>query len=221
MGYWDRVDIDDPRIASGFERLRARRLEDLSGGAHHLGWKVGMNDAGIREVLGIRSGVLGYLTDRTMSDGAVSVGAGRLGAEVEVAFVIGDDGAIAEARPAIEVVDIGELDVAEALALDVWHHAFVLGPSSPWKSELLDTLAVELSHNDVRIDVAAPGDDKLMDLDGMLEFTRRAVELLDEQLRPGDVILSGSLAPAVVWLQPGDVVRASIAPLGDVGARVS
>ena len=221
MGYWDRVDIDDPRIEDGFERLRARRAEDLAGGARHVGWKVGMNDEGVRQLLDIGSGVLGYLTDRTQSDGAVSVGAGRLGAEVEVAFVIGDDGTIAAARPAIEIVDIGELDVARALALDVWHHGFVLGPSTPWKAELLGALSVELTHNDDRVEVAPPGDDKLSDLDGMLGFVRGAVELLGEHLRPGDLILSGSLAAAVLWLQPGDEVRATIAPLGDVAARVS
>lgn len=218
--YWDPVDIDDPRIANGFERLRARRSGDLGAGARHLGWKVGMNDLGIRELLDIRSGVVGYLTDRTLSDGEVSPGVGRLGAEVEVAFVIGDDGGIAAARPAIEIVDLRELDVTEALALDVWHHAFTLGPSMPWTPELLDVLTVELHHNGDRIDVALPGDDKLRDLDRMLGFVANGVAVIGEQLRPGDVILSGSLAPSVVWLQPGDEVLASITPLGETSARI-
>jgi 2-keto-4-pentenoate hydratase len=221
-GYWDPVDVGDARITEGFRLLRARRDRDLAGGAQHRGWKVGMNDGGIRDLLGIGSGVIGYLTDRTLSDGvAVPFGAGRLGAEVEVAFTIGDDGNIASAQPSIEVVDLRELDVTEALSLDVWHHAFVLGPRVPWVSSLLDELAVTLHHNNESIDVAAPGTDKLADLEGMLAFVRGGLELLGEALRAGDVILSGSLAPSIIWLQPGDEVRASIAPLGDVAARIS
>ena len=220
MTYWTAVDVDDPRIAAGNERLRARRADELAAGAVHTGWKVGMNDHGIRGLLEIRSGVVGYLTDRTRSDGEVSPGAGRLGAEVEVAFVIGDDGGIAAAHPAIEIVDLRELDVTDALSLDVWHHGYVLGPRVTWTAELLDRLAVTLEHNGADIEVAPPGDDKLADLDGMLAFLRSGVAGLDDEVRPGDIVLSGSLAPSILWLEPGDEVRATVAPLGDVAVRV-
>ena len=179
-----------------------------------------MNDLGIRTMLEIGSGVVGYLTDRTRSDGDVAPGAGRLGAEVEVAVVIGDDGAIASAHPAIEIVDLRELDIVEALSLDVWHHAYVLGPPTPWTPTLVDSLAVTLHHDGGAIDVAPPGADKLADVDGMLTFLASGIDALGDELRPGDVILSGSLAPSIVWLQPGDEVRATITPLGDVAARV-
>lgn len=180
-----------------------------------------MNDLGIRELLHIGSGVVGYLTDRTRADGEVRPGAGRLGAEVEVAFVIGDDGGIAAARAAIEIVDLRELDVTEALALDVWHHAFTLGRETPWHPELLDQLRVELLHNGVPIDVAPPAADKLADLDGMLAFLRSGVAAMDDTVRPGDVVLSGSLAPSIVWLEPGDEVRAVVHPLGDTAVRIA
>ena len=220
MSYWTAVDVDDARVAEGFERLRARRASDLADGATHVGWKVGMNDHGIRSMLEIGSGVVGYLTDRTRSEGEVSPGAGRLGAEVEVAFVIGEDGGIAGARPAIEVVDLRELDIVQALELDVWHHAYVLGPETPWAPELLGELTVTLHHNGDAVDVAPPADDKLADLDGMLAFLRSGVAAIGDEVRAGDLVLSGSLAPSIVWLAPGDEVRATIAPLGDVAARV-
>ena len=220
MSYWTAVDVDDPRIAAGTERLRARRAADLAGGAVHAGWKVGMNDHGIRDLLEIRSGVVGYLTDRTRSSGEVSPGMGRLGAECEVAFVIGDDGDIVAAHPAIEIVDLRELDVTDALSLDVWHHAYVLGPEVAWTADLLDALAVELHHNDAAIEVAPPGVDKLADLEGMLAFLRSGVAALGDEVRAGDIVLSGSLAPSILWLEPGDEVRATIAPLGDVAVQV-
>ena len=179
-----------------------------------------MNDHGIRDLLEIRSGVVGYLTDRTRSDGEVSPGVGRLGAECEVAFVLGEHGEIAAARPAIEIVDLRELDVTDALSLDVWHHAYILGPEVPWTPDLLDALAVELHHTDIAVDVAPPGADKLADLEGLLAFLRSGVAALDDQVRAGDIVLSGSLAPSILWLAPGDEVRATIAPLGDVAVRV-
>lgn len=223
MGYWDPVDVADPRIAAGFELLRARRDDELAGGARHLGWKVGMNDSGIRSMLDIGSGVVGYLTDRTLSTSAgdLAPGLGRLGAEVEVAFVIGDDGNIASAGTAIEVVDLRELDVTKALSLDVWHHGLALGPAVPWAPDLLGALTVDFRHNGTRVDVAPPGDDKLDDLDGMLRFVAGGVAAIGERLRPGDVIISGSLAPSILWLQPGDEVSATITPLGSTSVRVS
>lgn len=220
MSYWTPVDVGDPRIVEGFGRLRARRDAELGDGATHVGWKVGMNDLGIREMLGIGSGVVGYLTDRTQSDGDVSTGLGRLGAEVEVAFVMGDDGRIVAARPAIEIVDLRELDIVEALSLDVWHHAFTLGPSMPWTPGVVDQLRVELAHNGVGIDVAPPGDDKLADLDGMLAFLQSGIAAIGDELRPGDIVLSGSLAPSILWLSPGDEVQATITPLGSTAVRV-
>lgn len=220
MSYWTPVDVEDPRITAGNERLRARRADELAAGAVHVGWKVGMNDHGIRDLLEIRSGVVGYLTDRTRVDGEVTLGAGRLGAEVEVAFVIGDDGGIAAAHAAIEIVDLRELDVTEALALDVWQHGYVLGPEVPWSPDLLDALAVDLRHNGKPVDVAPPGTDKLADLGGLLIFLRSGVTALGDEVRAGDVVLSGSLAPSIIWLEPGDEVRATIAPLGEVAVRV-
>ena len=221
MTYWTAVDTEDARIAEGLARLRARRADELAAGAVHVGWKVGMNDHGIRDLLEIRSGVVGYLTDRTRVDGEVAPGAGRLGAEVEVAFVIGDDGGIAAARAAIEIVDLRELDVTQALALDVWHHGFALGPEVQWTPGLLDELTVTLQHNGTAVDVAPPGADKLADLDGMLAFLRSGVDALDDEVRPGDVVLSGSLAPSITWLEPGDEVQATITPLGEVAVRVT
>lgn len=219
VGYWDAIDLADERIAHGFELLRARRAADPGA---RVGWKVGMNDGGIRSMLGIASGVIGYLSSTTvLTDGVVPLGTGTLGCEVEVAFTVGADGGLARAGAALELVDLHELDVTDALARDVWHHGLVLGPSVPWSASMLSSLRVSLSHGDVDIDVAAPGDDKLADLDGMLAFVRSGAAALGDSLQPGDVIISGSLAPSILWLQPGDVVSATIEPLGSVSATVA
>jgi 2-keto-4-pentenoate hydratase len=220
-GYWDAIDIGDQRIADGFGRMRARRDEQLAAGAAHAGWKVGMNDGGIREMLGIGSGVVGYLTSRTRTSGEVVPGTGRLGAEVEVLFEIGASGELARAAAAIEIVDLHELEITDALARDVWHHGFASGPFVPWEPSLLGALRVELRHNGESIPVAPPGDDRLRDLDGMRAFAASGASIVGPGLHPGDVVLSGSLAPSIVWLQPGDVIEATIEPLGSVSVRVA
>lgn len=219
-GYWDAIDVGDARIADGFERMRARRDDELAAGATHAGWKVGMNDGGIRGVLGIASGVVGYLTSRTRTDGEVLPGTGRLGGEVEVLFEIGPSGGLARAAAAIEIVDLHELEITDALARDVWHHGFASSPFVPWEPSMLDALRVELRHNGDVVDVAPPGADKLADLEGMRAFAAGGASIVGPGLQPGDVVLSGNLAPSILWLQPGDVIEATIDPLGSVSVRV-
>ncbi len=214
--YWDPIDAGDSRMADGFDRMRARRAEALSNGALHTGWKVGMNDGGIRQLLDIRSGVVGYLTDASFVDGEVDVGSGRLGGEVEVVFEIDADGGLARAAAAIEVVDLHELDITDALARDVWHHGYAHGPLVEWDASMLDALRVSATHNGEAIDVPAPGADKLADLEGMRGFAAAGASLLGPGMQPGDLVLSGNLVPSIVWLQSGDVLEATIEPLGTV-----
>src|SRR4051812_1737907 len=145
-GTWDLVDASDAPVRAGLDRMAARRRSELEAGARHTGWKVGFNDVNARAMLGLRTGVVGYLTDRTASvDGSVAIAGERYAAEVEVAFRLGarirsnasDEeafAAIAALHPAVEVVAFAELDVEDMLARDVWHHAYVLGPATPWGS---------------------------------------------------------------------------------------
>jgi len=231
--YWDPIDLDDDRLAAGFAGMALRRAKALEAGATHVGWKLGINDVGFRERLGIRSGVAGWLTDRTRSDGDVSTaGASAIGVEIEIAFTMGEGGAIASIAPAIEVVDVVGGDIESSLARDVWHHAFVLGPSTPWRDGLVDELRVVATHDGEPIDVAAPGVDKLADVDGMLRFAAEGATALGGSLAAegatalggslaaGDVILSGNLLPSLLFASTGSTVEATIEPLGTVAVRL-
>jgi 2-oxo-3-hexenedioate decarboxylase len=218
--YWDPIDLDDDRLAAGFAGMARRRAEALEGGASHVGWKVGINDVGFRTRLGIRSGVAGWLTDRTRFERDVPVGdATTIGVEIEIAFVLGD-GAVAALAPAIEVVDIVGGDIESSLARDVWHHAFVLGPQVPWHEGLVDELRVTATHDGESFDVPAPGIDKLADVDGMLRFVAEGARALGGSLAPGDVILSGNLIPSLRFASRGSTVEATIDPLGAVSVRL-
>jgi 2-keto-4-pentenoate hydratase len=201
--------------------MALRRSKTLEDGAAHVGWKVGINDVGFRERLGIRSGVAGWLTDRTRFDRDVPVGDGTaIGVEIEIAFLLGDGGAIAALAPAIEVVDIVGADIESSLARDVWHHAFVLGPQVPWRDGLVDELGVTARHDGESFEVPAPGIDKLADVDGMLRFAAEGARALGGSLSPGDVILSGNLIPSLRFVSAGSTVEATIEPLGMVSVRL-
>jgi 2-keto-4-pentenoate hydratase len=221
--YWDPIDLDDDRLAAGFAGMALRRAKALEDGATHVGWKVGINDVGFRERLGIGSGVVGWLTSRTQhDDGNVPVaGATTIGVEIEIAFVMGDHGSVAALAPAIEVVDIVGGDIESSLTRDVWHHAFVLGPRVPWRDGLVDDLRVTAAHDGEAFDVPPPGVDKLADVDGMLRFAAEGARALGGSLSAGDVILSGNLIPGLRFASGGSTVEATIEPLGAVSVRLA
>jgi 2-keto-4-pentenoate hydratase len=205
--YWDDLDLADDRLAAGFAGMALRRSKALEDGAAHVGWKMGINDIAFRERLGIRSGVAGWLTDRTQHERAVPVeGATGLAVEIEVAFVMGDGGTVTALRPAIEVVDIVGGDIDAALARDVWHHAFVLGPSTPWRDGLVEELTVAATHDGATVEVPRPAADKLADVDGLLRFAAQGAAALGATLAAGDVILAGNLVPSLIWATAGSTV---------------
>jgi 2-keto-4-pentenoate hydratase len=47
-----------------------------------------------------------------------------------------------------------------------------------------------------------------------VRFVAETVGSLGEELRAGDVILSGLLVPGAIWTEPGDRVSADYGPLG-------
>lgn len=232
IAYWTPVDLDDERMRTGLQAMAARRRGDLDVGAVHVGWKVGWNDAGVRRMLDLRSGGVGYLTDLTsVADGRVEIADGSYAAEVEVAFAMAASirstdpdtvvlGAVAHLRPAIEIVAFARLDLVDALARDIWHHAFALGPPTPWTPDLIPALAVQLRHNGGDVAVPPPGTDKLADVAGMLRFVAGGAEALGQELGEGDVILSGSLASTVPWVAAGDRIDVHMDPLGDVSVSI-
>jgi len=215
--YWDPIDLDDDRLAAGFAGMALRRAKALEDGATHVGWKMGINDIAFRERLGIGSGVVGWLTDRTRHERRVPVeGTTGLAVEIEVAVIMGDGGAVAALAPAIEVVDIVGGDIESSLGRDVWHHAFVVGPSTPWRDGIVDELRVTAQHDGAPVDVPPPGEDKLADVDGLLAFAAQGAHALGGELRAGDVILAGNLVPGLIWAAAGSTVTARIDPLGEV-----
>ena len=206
---------------SGMAAVLVRRREILAQGAEPLGWKVGFNLPEFQRKLGIDAPLAGFLTtDSLLEDGAEwSLGKdGEVVVESEAAVEIGDDGrSIVALLPALELTDPPDLDqdVDTILAGNIFHRGVAFGP---------------------RVETGAPGAGRILvngqeqhsldaehtgaNLDRMVEAVAARLAEADEELRPGDRIITGVLAPPHK-AQPGDTVRLELDDLGSVELRFS
>jgi len=175
----------------------------------------------VRERLGVGSSVIGFLLDRGVrpADEPVPLdGTVNPGAEVELVLRIGDGAALAGVGPGIELVDVhGNFDDVEAaLAANVWNRGAVFGETHEWSPGMLDEIEVRVEHNGEPFADPARPYEAIGDPEELVRFVAETVGSLGEELRAGDVILSGLLVPTPVWTKPGDRVSADYGALGQL-----
>jgi 2-keto-4-pentenoate hydratase len=202
-------------VERGTTAMLVRRREILAQSAEPIGWKVGFNISAAQEKLGIDAPLAGFLTsDGLHEDGAeVSLADGPLVIESEVAVELGPDArSIVALLPALEVTDPPDLeqDVETILAGNIFHRAVAFGP----RVEATEPGAGRVLVNGEVEHVLAPGDTS-GHLEEMVEAVRRRLLAVDEDLVPGQRIITGILAPPHV-AQPGDRVRLELDALGGV-----
>lgn len=217
---------EDPRIQTGLQAQAASRQDVLGTGARRLGWKAGFGTTAALAALGTEAPLVGFLTERTLlPDGATcsTAGWGKPVLEPEVAVRLGRDlpanataqdaaQAIDAIAPAIELVDLAEAgtDVEAILAANIFHRHVLLGPFEP--------LRAGIALSDVRVDVR--GLDRvtadqvdptqlLGDLADVVRHLADALPLAGDGLRAGDVVITGSVIPAIAVVS-GDRVEVAI-----------
>jgi 2-keto-4-pentenoate hydratase len=202
-------------VERGTSAMLVRRRELLAQGAEPIGWKVGFNISAAQEKLGIDGPLAGFLlTDGLLEDGAeFSLGDGPVVVESEVAVELGDDArSIVALMPALEVVDPPDLDqdVETILAGNIFHRAVAFGPrvatNAPGGGRVL--VNGEVEH------VMAPSETGAH-LEEMVEAVRKRLAAVDEELAPGQRIITGILAPPHA-AHGGDRVRLELDELGGV-----
>jgi 2-keto-4-pentenoate hydratase len=202
-------------VERGTAAMLVRRRELLAQSAEPIGWKIGFNISVAQQKLGIDAPLAGFLTtDGLLEDGAeVSLSDGPVVVESEVAVELGDDArSIAALLPALEVADVPDLDqdVETILAGNIFHRAVAFGPrvdaTEPGAARIL-------VNGDVEHEVGPA--ETVAHLDDMIEAVRRRLLAADEDLVPGDRIITGVIAPPHA-AQPGDRVRLELAALGGV-----
>ena len=208
-------------IERGTQALLTRRREILAQGADPIGWKVGFNVPATQERLGIDGPVAGFLTtDTLLEDGATwSIeDEGEVIVESEVGLAVGPDGrSIAALFPALEVADTPDLDleIEQILAGNVFHRAVAFGP----RVETREPGAARIRVNgEAQHTVSA--EETVERLEAMVEAVAGRLADAGEELRPGDRIITGIIAPPHEP-KPGDTVRLELEALGGVELRFS
>ena len=202
-------------VERGTTAMLVRRREILAQGAEPIGWKVGFNISAAQQKLGIDGPLAGFLsTNGLLEDGAeVSLDDGPVVIESEVAVELGDDArSIVALLAALEVADAPDLDqdVETILAGNIFHRAVAFGPrvetTAPGAGRIL--VNGEVEH------VMAPAETGAH-LEEMVEAVQRRLAAVDEDLAPGQRIITGILAPPHI-AHPGDRVRLELDALGGV-----
>jgi 2-keto-4-pentenoate hydratase len=199
----------------GLAAQLVRRREILAQGAEPIGWKIGFNLPKFQEQLGIDGPVAGFLTtDTLLEDGATwSLGDGEVVVESEVAVELGDDArSIVALLPALELADPPDLSIEleQILAGDIFHRGVAFGPrvetDTPGAARIL--VSGELQHE---IDAETAG----ARLDEMVGVVADRLAAAGEELRVGDRIITGVLAPPHKPA-PGERVRLELDGIGAV-----
>jgi 2-keto-4-pentenoate hydratase len=218
----------DERVAAGMRLQLAARAERLRAGDRPLGWKVGFGSPAAMARLGIDRALVGFLLrSNLLPDGAVVPlhGWAAPALEPEIAVHLARDvppgasrddvrQAVAGLSAAIELADVDPppADVRAILAGDIFHRHVLLGPV---RDGVTTTDGVRAR---VLLDGSpVAGTDDVTALTGeAVEVVRRTAELLEacgEQLRGGEVVITGSVVPPLA-VAAGQTVTVDLGTLG-------
>jgi 2-keto-4-pentenoate hydratase len=212
-----------PAVVRGLAAQAARLRERTAAGERRVGWKVALNDPRVQRALGIGAPVIGYMTSATVLSNPARhslTGATRAAIEPEVAIHVGDDGRIAGLGAALEVIDVDLPfeDLRAILEGNVFHRAAVVGPPVTGVTGLAGRTA-RMTRGDgeqTTIDV----EQAALDPAEVVRLVGGYLEAVGDMLSGGDVIIAGSLVPAVP-LGGDERVELEIDGLGSVELEIS
>jgi 2-oxo-3-hexenedioate decarboxylase len=239
-----RANTEDPRIVAGMAAQGELRESRLAAGEQRVGWKAGLGTAQAMQTASIAAPLAGFLTNASLASGMTTTdglsidGWRNAKLEPEVAVRIGADvpagadretvqAAISGVAPAIEIVDLGDPgDIEQVLAENIFHRAFLFGPFTDVGGADLAaarlTVARDGHEPQTRIDPATA----LGDLVEVIRAVADQVPLAGDELRAGDVVMTGSAVPAIaiaggerfeVTLHDAGSVALVIAPAAGTG----
>jgi 2-keto-4-pentenoate hydratase len=209
-------------VAAERAQLRERRRL-LAEGAEHVGWKVGLEIPEARELIGGEP-VFGHLTSATrFQSGAVFDASTirELQVDCELALELGRDvaggedpgsveDAIAGIGTGLELCDVGRPpnDFHAIVAGNVFHRAYALGPTSPFRA---DEIVAGRVHVNGELRYEATGTTNVAD---RIVAIARLLESVGEGLRAGDRIICGSICGGP--LDRGDEIEVAAGDLGSL-----
>jgi 2-keto-4-pentenoate hydratase len=232
------ANIEDPRIVAGMAAQGSLRESRLAAGERPVGWKAGLGTAQAMQNASITAPLTGFLTNASLASGmtrtdGLSIDDWRNAKlEPEVAVRIGTDlaagadrqtaqAAISGAAPAIEIVDLGDPgDIEQVLGENIFHRAYLFG-------EFADVSGVDLAT--VRLSVTQDGREPqtgidpataLGDLVDVVRAVADQVPLAGDALRAGDVVMTGSVVPAIT-IAGGERFEVTLPGAGSVTLQIA
>lgn len=229
---------EDPRVVAGLPRQLAVRSRMLAAGANSVGWKVGFGAPSALELMQITAPLLGFMTDTTVLEPGTRVDTTdweRGIVEFEVAVYLGEDlgpgtsddaarAAIASVGPAIELANINlpveAAGVEDILAGDIFHEAVIFGRPDRNRAGL------DISGMAARIIIDDREHSSTTELEAITGaypwIVRTVADTLaanGEQLRAGDVIITGSVVPPIP-VSEGSEFTFALDPFDPISIRV-
>jgi 2-keto-4-pentenoate hydratase len=203
---------DDERVRRGMAAQLARREELLAGGASRLGWKLAFGPPPAKERWGIRGPAVGFLTDATLLPAGTTRSVADLETpalefEVAVRVGIGATGPVpAGVGLAFELADLERKseDLAEVVAGDIFHRGVVLGELDRDPNSI-GPVRVERDGEEIAA-TADPAAAVGGDVATLTAYVGRYLAAFGEELREGDVIITGSVVPLVPCADGGHFV---------------
>jgi 2-keto-4-pentenoate hydratase len=210
--------------------------KSVAAGARHVGWKVGLTAAAIREQFRVHEPVFGYLLEEGRLDSGVELDLSDwqgTGFENELCLRLGRPlrgpnvdvaaarAAVSGCHPALELVENrGDFSaqLAVAVADNVQQRAFVIGPQVPLDATA-NLAAVRCAVDINGIEVAqATGDAVMGDPYASLAWLANKLAEYGRGLEPGQYVMSGSFTRQFP-LTPGDAARTRFEGIGTVAVR--
>jgi 2-keto-4-pentenoate hydratase len=211
--------FEDERVARGLRAQLAEWRERLERGERRLGWKIAFNAPAMQKQLELAAPLIGFMTSANEVEPGAELslaGGTRIGVEAEIAIRIGEGATIAALAPALEVIDIDLPfdDLEKILGRNAFHRHVILGPADQGRAGGdLDGVTITMARDGQAEDPVVAAD-AMGDPAGVVELVAGLLGEAGEELRAGDVIISGALV--IVWPQKGDRVEADFGPLGSL-----
>jgi len=227
--------IEDARVARGLRAQLDLRRQRLAAGERPIGWKIGFGAPAAMARLGLKTPLIGFLTDRARLRPGAEVALAnwiKPAAEPEIAVYMGDDldggatraeaiAAIVGIGPAIELADVDPPpdDVEAILAGNIYQRHVVFGRCDASRAGArLDGLLARVLRNGVEI--ACPADPQ--ELTGeFIDLVRHVADTLaacGERLCAADAIITGSIVPPL-WVEPGEELVFALDPVETISVR--
>jgi 2-keto-4-pentenoate hydratase len=219
----------DPRIERGMLAQLTDRAQRLEGGESSLGWKLGMGVPAAMAKLGTDAPLVGFLlaSGRVEDGGTVSLdGWSNPKLEPEVAVHLGADlpagasradaeAAIAGLGAAIELVDLDPDagDPEAILAADIFQRHVLL--AAPVSGAPACGAAARITRNGEEEASTADATEVTGDPVDLVLHVANIVGEAGETLRAGEVVICGSVVPALD-IAPGDTVGVEIDGFGSL-----